>query len=446
MPPSRPRFSICGFAAFCACILLNLYGIATLSARAAEALFALTRNAHETYSDNVCAEELGEGYRVADWRDIVDQYRQTGSLDGFFAQTGLKYGSAAQVTLGGEQHWRGDHRRAKRLFFIERHDGNKPEYFLAHEGINQYQLSLGSWTGARPVLCVQGAQLASQPKTQAYRKPTTSVPFGMIRRSFSQASEYDAITNKVCIDEFGPGHLIADWVDVEAYFKKTGSLEAFLTHTGLERAFVTSWGLSSVKSATGERIVFLTTEYLGAGERARLSGKGDSATLYLYSWPKDMDKGGGSLNALCTVPAHSVRSSLPFALTRNIYSAFSDSTCVSEFGKGFRIADWKDVVDYYMKTDRSLGTFYLMTDMDRYDTAWVTRDGKPYHSSGAYHIIRFGNDPKGDYAHSIHDGINQFAGFGRELGLMSDWNPRPVLCARAPMNRKPISVSIEKPR
>jgi hypothetical protein len=142
-------------AARVALLFLSLCGIATLPAQAAEASFAITRSAHETYSKSVCASEFGKGYRVADWRDIEAQYRETGSLDKFFFQSGLKPGSTAQVMLDGEPRVRKD---PDRIFFIERHDGRKPSYFLAHAQINRNQLSLGSWSGARPVLCVRTAE------------------------------------------------------------------------------------------------------------------------------------------------------------------------------------------------------------------------------------------------------------------------------------------------
>jgi hypothetical protein len=304
----RPRSSICGSAAFHALFLLNLCGIA-LPAQAADASFAVTRNAHETYSENVCAEEFGQGYRVADWRDIEAQYRKTGSLDRLFSQTGLKQGGAVQVTLNGEQGWRNDR---KRIFFIERHDGRKPDYFLAHAEINQHQLSLGSWTGARPVLCVQGAQPKVRPKIQEFRKPMVEVPFGLTRRSYAKASEYDTISDKVCVDEFGPGHLIADWQDIDAYFRKTGSLEAFFTHTGVEEAYVTREGKPFMNSATGVRFVLVTKENRQLGVLATLSGKRDSASLKLTSWPKDMDRKGygGPVHVLCTIPSHSMRAAM----------------------------------------------------------------------------------------------------------------------------------------
>jgi hypothetical protein len=70
-------------------------------------------------------------------------------LDRFLAQTGLQPGGTAQVRVDGEPRLPAN---TQRVFFIERHDGKKPNHFLAHTEINRHQLSLGSWMGARPVL------------------------------------------------------------------------------------------------------------------------------------------------------------------------------------------------------------------------------------------------------------------------------------------------------
>jgi hypothetical protein len=165
--PRSPFFTRGSAARVVLLFFSSLCGIAALPAQAAETAFAITRNAHETYSESVCANEFGQGYRVADWRDIEAQYRETGSLDEFFSQSGLKPGGTAQVMLDGEPRLRSD---LERIFFIERHDGHKPSYFLAHAQINQNQLSLGSWMGARSVLCVRAplnkAPVAAPPKAE----------------------------------------------------------------------------------------------------------------------------------------------------------------------------------------------------------------------------------------------------------------------------------------
>ncbi|MDR1063727.1 MAG: hypothetical protein LBL48_07315 [Azoarcus sp.] len=191
MPFPRPHsFTREPVARVALLFFLNLCGIAALPAQAAETLFAITRNAHETYPKSVCANEFGRGYRVADWRDIEAHYKETGSLDKFFSRSGLKPGRTAQVMLDGEPRWRDD---LERIFFIERHDGRKPGYFLAHAQINRHQLSLGSWTGARPVLCVRATPnkvpVAVLPKAKRV-KPKTE------RQARANASGCESIMNE----------------------------------------------------------------------------------------------------------------------------------------------------------------------------------------------------------------------------------------------------------
>ncbi|MDR1276136.1 MAG: hypothetical protein LBL72_07120 [Candidatus Accumulibacter sp.] len=446
MPFLRPLSFTRSSAARAALLFsLSLCGVAALSAQA-ETRFAITRSAHETYPISVCANEFGQGYRVANWWDIEVQYRETGSLDKFFSQTGLASGGTAQVMLDGQPRWRND---PARIFFIERHDGRKPDHFLAHAQIAQHQLSLGSWMGARPVLCVQSAQAAVQPKIPGSGKPTANVPFGLTRRSWEKAGEYDSISDKVCVDEFGPGHLIADWQDIDAWFNDTGSLEAFFAHTGLEDAYVTQWDKLSFESATGKRIFYATKNNMQLGILATISDRSASASLKLVSWPTDMDRGGGGyasqyggpLNVLCTVPSRSIRTALPkgFARTQKSYSSYSDNTCVSEFGKAYRIADWGDIEFYKNKTG-SLEEFYAQTGLKKGDSAWVTTGGKPYRTVGQYAYFIERHDGAQPLEFRSHANINN-----HQLDLGSGDEKRPVMCVQATLNRAPVTASPKAP-
>lgn len=120
-----------------------------------------------------CRIQLGNGFRIADWNDIVTFYKEGGSLDEFIK--GLKFSEREdmkdpllgirqptnspeasdtdkkqsdllaneyRITKDGQLRWDGD-----RHYFVGRHDHSKPPGFLAHEQINDYQLSLGSWHG-----------------------------------------------------------------------------------------------------------------------------------------------------------------------------------------------------------------------------------------------------------------------------------------------------------
>ncbi|MDR1163323.1 MAG: hypothetical protein LBM17_05745, partial [Candidatus Accumulibacter sp.] len=275
------------------------------------------------------------------------------------------------------------------------------------------------------------------------------MPFGLTRRSWEKAGEYSSISDKVCVDEFGPGHLIADWQDIDAWFKKTGSLEAFFAHTGLEDAYVTQWDKFSFESPTGKRIFYATKNNDQLGILATLSGQSGSARLKLASWPTDMDRGGGGyaslhggpLNVLCTVPSHSIRTALPkgFARTQKSYSSYSDNTCVSEFGKAYRIADWGDIEFYKNKTG-SLEEFYAQAGLKKGDSAWVTSGGKPYWTVGQYAYFVERHDGVQPIEFRSHANINN-----HQLDLGSRDGKLPVLCVQAPLNRAPVTASPKAP-
>ena len=101
-----------------------------------------------------CKAFLGEGVRLADWNDILAYYREDGSMADFITELSipLEYGNPGdmeaipntsyRISRNGELRWRGD-----RHYFFARHDHVKRADFLAHDDIDNYLLSLGSWFG-----------------------------------------------------------------------------------------------------------------------------------------------------------------------------------------------------------------------------------------------------------------------------------------------------------
>lgn len=122
-----------------------------------------------------CKTELGEDFRIADWNDILAFYSEGGSLDDFIA--GLKMAERDEreemffpmdftlqmttvnitempkevpdaiadeyrISKEGEPRY-----QTGRHYFVGRHEHIKPPDFLAHDHINNYQLTLGSWRG-----------------------------------------------------------------------------------------------------------------------------------------------------------------------------------------------------------------------------------------------------------------------------------------------------------
>ena len=130
--------------------------------------------------DAECRSQLGSGFRLADWNDIVSYYEGGGSLTAFIA--GLKMsppGRAPQppdeinngyrVSRDGRPIWSG-----RRHYFFARHDHRRPSHFLAHAHIDNHHLSLGSWYGTGGhALCYELGGSTLQPG-QTFRDPLTS--------------------------------------------------------------------------------------------------------------------------------------------------------------------------------------------------------------------------------------------------------------------------------
>ena len=130
--------------------------------------------------DAECRSQLGSGFRLADWNDIVSYHEDGGSLTEFIA--GLKMsppGRPAQppeeiaggyrVSRDGRPIWSG-----RRHYFFARHDHRRPSHFLAHADIDNHHLSLGSWYGTGGhALCYELGDSTLRPG-QTFRDPLTS--------------------------------------------------------------------------------------------------------------------------------------------------------------------------------------------------------------------------------------------------------------------------------
>lgn len=423
LPLSAPaRGALLFFASLC--------GLAALPAQAKD-MFAITRDAHESYSDSVCASEFGQDYRAADWRDIEAQYHETGSLDAFFSQTGLKPGGVAQVLVNGEPRLPADTRR---VFFIERHDGKKPDYFLAHAEINRHQLSLGSWMGARSVLCVAStrppvrsgqATQEAQAGNTAGQARESSAPggdstsglsgdstsglsadssFGLTRQRYPA----NAVSSEVCAGEFAGGARLADWRDIERYYREKKTFYDFLRPLGWqerENAYVTLDGKGSG--------VYHATRHNGnkpEGYDARATifghmldlGAEEAGTRRIAEKALCVSSSGKALTRLAQ-PEGAASSAqdkdFPFRSSRNALASglleeHARTFCEGGNGKAWRPADWRDIEAYYRKTG-SLDEFFQRVEFSTTESQWpgsggvsvkllyITVNGKPFETTNA---------------------------------------------------------------
>lgn len=105
-------------------------------------------SSYDTYNQ-VCISEFGSNHRLADWTDLETFFSSGGNLQVLVNTIGLDEASAS-VSVNGDVNY-----SSSRDYFVAYHNHSKPGYFLAHDNIDNYFLSLGSWTGDRFVLCLE---------------------------------------------------------------------------------------------------------------------------------------------------------------------------------------------------------------------------------------------------------------------------------------------------
>ena len=120
----------------------------------------------------VCKEKLGVGVRLADWNDLVAYHEAGGSLSELIANLRIPIeapdSTQYRISMNGELRWRGRH------YFVARHDHTKREGFLAHDNIDGYHLTLGSWFGKGGfVLCYGDPDSTVPPAEPAIIRPSS---------------------------------------------------------------------------------------------------------------------------------------------------------------------------------------------------------------------------------------------------------------------------------
>lgn len=102
-----------------------------------------------------CLEEYGNQYRIADWIDIKNAYikKDKLSLHKQFVKLGFKHennskGENLAVSRRGNELY-----TSSRHYYISYHNHNRPGHYLAHDNLNNYEVSLGSWYGDFYILC-----------------------------------------------------------------------------------------------------------------------------------------------------------------------------------------------------------------------------------------------------------------------------------------------------
>ena len=115
--------------------------------------FAITQSTHEYNTDwnQIIRDEFGDDYKVADWKDLEKFHEQGGDLLALFDQLGLTaIGSDVTIKYKGVKNYEAD-----RGYYATRHEHNKPVGYLAHDNIDNYLISLGSWSGTRKIMAIK---------------------------------------------------------------------------------------------------------------------------------------------------------------------------------------------------------------------------------------------------------------------------------------------------
>lgn len=115
-------------------------------------VFRITEGQYEPGAwESGVAEEFGDDWRVADWNEIKSAFGSTREDAVRFATFVDTYANgSASVKRNGRASY-----SSSRFYFVSAHFGSKPSYYLAHDNMQSYQVSLGSWTGTRQVVAVK---------------------------------------------------------------------------------------------------------------------------------------------------------------------------------------------------------------------------------------------------------------------------------------------------
>src|SRR6056297_3096359 len=101
--------------------------------------------------DEIVNDLFGAEYRVADWNDLKAIYNNGEDLlDLFDGLEMTEYKDSAYVKRNGDPTY-----SSTRYYSAARHEHNKPSSYMAHDNIDNYLLSLGSWYGSNEIMAIK---------------------------------------------------------------------------------------------------------------------------------------------------------------------------------------------------------------------------------------------------------------------------------------------------
>ncbi len=126
-----------------------------VKAKSKEASFQFKRTSQKVaYGSDykqACIDEFGSDWALADWNDLKRYFSSGKDMKTLVSRLGLDVGNdSAWVTKDGDNSHSGS-----RDYYMSYHNHQKPSHYLAHENIDNYFLSLGSWYSPQHSLCIR---------------------------------------------------------------------------------------------------------------------------------------------------------------------------------------------------------------------------------------------------------------------------------------------------
>jgi hypothetical protein len=103
--------------------------------------------------NQACINAFGTDWHLADWTDLKQYFSSGKDMNQLVSRLSLNTNgddSAAWVTRNGDKSY-----SARRDYYMSYHNHKKPSHYLAHDNIDNYYLSLGSWDSPHYALCIE---------------------------------------------------------------------------------------------------------------------------------------------------------------------------------------------------------------------------------------------------------------------------------------------------
>ncbi len=129
----------------------------------------------------------GTNYRMADWNDL--KTLSSSQVQALMTSLGMVFDDANIVTRNNSHFYAGSNRH----YYVSRHNGNCPSYFLDHDDLHSHAMSLGSWYDTYPVLVVKNAASTGVVTGTVIDATTGSGIMGVTVRSGSVSSSTNSV-------------------------------------------------------------------------------------------------------------------------------------------------------------------------------------------------------------------------------------------------------------